>query len=89
MIVEKAEPTARRDLEEFFDHLVSENSDYFRHSFESSDDIPSYSHGLTRTSEKMPILDGKMQLGTWQGIFLFEDRHAPYRRKLFLTVTGE
>jgi thiamine phosphate synthase YjbQ (UPF0047 family) len=44
---------------------------------------------LTRTSEKMLIVDGKMQLGTWQGIFLFEDRRAPHRRKLFLTVTGE
>jgi len=60
VIVEKAEPTARRDLEEFFDHLVSENSDYFRHSFESSDDIPSHIRiVLTRTSEKVLISMGK------------------------------
>jgi len=69
---------------------VSGNADYFTRSFESSDDIPSHIRiVLTRTSEKVLIVDGKMQLGTWQGIFLFEDRHSPHRRKLFLTVTGE
>src|SRR6201999_963130 len=70
--------------------LVPGNADYFTHSFASSDDIPSHIRVvLTRTSEKVPIVDGKMQLGTWQGIFLFKDRRAPHRRKLFLTVTGK
>ena len=90
VIMENADPTARRDLEEFFDRLVPEDADYFTHDAEGSDDMPSHIRMiLTRTSETVPILDGKMQLGTWQGIFLFEGRRAPLRRKLFLTVTGE
>ena len=90
VIMENADPTARRDLESFFDHLVPENADYFTHEAEGSDDMPSHIRMvLTRTSETMPIVDGKMQLGTWQGIFLFEHRRAPHRRKLLITLIGE
>jgi secondary thiamine-phosphate synthase enzyme len=90
IIMENADPTARRDLEEFFDRLVPEDADYFAHSSEGSDDMPSHIRTvLTRTSETVPIVDGKMQLGTWQGIFLFEHRRAPHRRKVFVTVIGE
>ena len=90
VIMENADPTARRDLEEFFDRLVPENADYFTHDAEGSDDMPSHIRMvLTRTSETMPIVDGKMQLGTWQGIFLFEHRRAPHRRKVFITIMGE
>jgi secondary thiamine-phosphate synthase enzyme len=90
IIMENADPTARRDLEEFFDRLVPEDADYFMHSSEGSDDMPSHIRMvLTRTSETVPIGDGKMQLGTWQGIFLFEHRRAPHRRKVFVTVIGE
>jgi secondary thiamine-phosphate synthase enzyme len=90
VIMENADPTARRDLEEFFDRLVPENADYFTHGSEGSDDMPSHIRmALTRTSETAPIVDGKMQLGTWQGIFLFEHRLAPHRRKICLTVIGE
>jgi secondary thiamine-phosphate synthase enzyme len=90
VIMENADPTARRDLEEFFDRLVPEDGDYFTHSSEGSDDMPSHIRMvLTRTSETMPIVDGEMQLGTWQGIFLFEHRRASHRRKVFVTVIGE
>jgi secondary thiamine-phosphate synthase enzyme len=90
VIMENADPTARRDLEEFFDRLVPEDGDYFTHSSEGSDDMPSHIRMvLTRTSETMPIIDGEMQLGTWQGIFLFEHRRASHRRKVFVTVIGE
>ena len=90
VIMENADPTARRDLEEFFDRLVREDADYFTHDAEGSDDMPSHIRMvLTRTSETVPIMDGKMQLGTWQGVFLFEHRRAPHRRKVFLTIIGE
>jgi secondary thiamine-phosphate synthase enzyme len=90
VIMENADPTARRDLEEFFDRLVPEDADYFTHDSEGSDDMPSHIRMvLTHTSETVPIVDGKMHLGTWQGIFLFEHRRAPHRRKVFITTTGE
>jgi secondary thiamine-phosphate synthase enzyme len=90
VIMENADPTARRDLEEFFDRLVPENADYFLHGSEGSDDMPSHIRMvLTRTSETVPIVDGQMQLGTWQGIFLFEHRRPPHRRKVLLTIIGE
>ena len=90
IIMENADPTARRDLEEFFNRLVPEDLDYYTHCSEGSDDMPSHIRMvLTRTSETVPIVDGKMQLGTWQGIFLFEHRRAPHRRRISLTIIGE
>ncbi len=90
VIMENADPTARRDLEEFFDRLVPEDADYFTHGSEGSDDMPSHIRmALTRTSETVPIADGKMQLGTWQGIFLFEHRRAPHLRSVLITIIGE
>jgi secondary thiamine-phosphate synthase enzyme len=90
VIMENADPTARRDLEEFFDRLVPENADYFTHGSEGSDDMPSHIRMvLTRTSETVPIINGKMQLGTWQGIFLFEHRRASHRRKVLVTIVGD
>jgi secondary thiamine-phosphate synthase enzyme len=90
VVMENADPTARRDLEAFFDRLVPEDADYFTHGSEGSDDMPSHIRMvLTRTSETIPIVDGKMQLGTWQGVFLFEHRRAPHRRKILITIMGE
>jgi secondary thiamine-phosphate synthase enzyme len=90
VIMENADPTARDDLEEFFNRLIPEDLDYFTHGSEGSDDMPSHIRMvLTRTSETVPIADGKMQLGTWQGIFLFEHRRAPHRRKILITIIGE
>jgi secondary thiamine-phosphate synthase enzyme len=90
VLMENADPTARRDLEAFFDRLVPEDADYFTHGSEGSDDMPSHIRMvLTRTSETIPIVDGKMQLGTWQGVFLFEHRRAPHRRRFSVTIIGE
>jgi secondary thiamine-phosphate synthase enzyme len=88
-MMENAAPAARRDVERFFEKLVPENADY-EHDDEGSDDMPSHIRMvLTRTSETVPIVDGKMQLGTWQGIFLFEHRRAGHRRKISITILGE
>ena len=90
VIMENADTTARRDLEEFFERLVPEEADYFTHGSEGSDDMPSHIRMvLTRTSEIIPIAEGRIQVGTWQGIFLFEHRRAPHRRKVLITVIGE
>jgi len=90
IVMENADPTARRDLEEFFDRLVPENADYFEHDTEGADDMPSHIRMvLTRTSETIPVISGRMQLGAWQGIFLFEHRRAAHRRKISITIIGE
>ena len=90
IIMENADPTARRDLEEFFDRLVPENEPYFEHNDEGSDDMPSHIRAvLTRSSEVVPVANGLMQLGTWQGIFLFEHRRATHHRKIVITVMGQ
>jgi secondary thiamine-phosphate synthase enzyme len=87
--MENAAPAARRDLEKFFEHLVPEDADY-EHDDEGSDDSTSHIRmALTRTSEVIPIANEKMQLGTWQGIFLFEHRRARHHRKIVVTVIGE
>jgi secondary thiamine-phosphate synthase enzyme len=87
--MENAAPAARRDLERFFDKLVPENQD-FEHDDEGPDDMPSHIRAvLTRTSETIPITDGKMHLGAWQGIFLFEHRSNPHRRKVCVSIIGE
>ena len=89
IIMENADPTARADLEKFFDKLVPENAPYFEHNDEGPDDMPSHIRMvLTRSSEVIPVEDSRMQLGTWQGIFLFEHRKANHRRKVVVTVIG-
>ena len=88
-MMENAAPAARRDVEAFFEKLVPEDATY-EHDDEGSDDMPSHIRMvLTRTSETVPVVDGKMRLGTWQGIFLFEHRRAPHRRKVSVTIIGD
>ena len=90
VIMENADPTARRDLEKFFERLVPEDTPYFEHTAEGADDSTSHIRSvLTRSSEVIPIADGRLQLGTWQGIFLFEHRRAPHRRQIVLSVIGD
>jgi secondary thiamine-phosphate synthase enzyme len=90
VIMENADPSARRDLELFFDKLVPENTPWFIHTQEGPDDMPSHIRmALTRTSEVIPVIDGRMTLGTWQGIFLFEHRRDPHRREIAVSVVGE
>lgn len=89
VIMENAAPAARRDLENFFERLVPENADY-EHDDEGPDDSTSHIRMvLTRSSEVIPVAASQMQLGTWQGIFLFEHRRAPHTRKIVVTVMGE
>ena len=89
VIMENAAPAARRDLEKFFERLVPEDADY-EHDDEGPDDSTSHIRmALTRTSEVVPVVAGKLQLGTWQGIFLFEHRRAAHHRKIVVTVMGE
>jgi secondary thiamine-phosphate synthase enzyme len=90
VIMENADPSARRDLERFFEKLVPEDTPWFTHTLEGPDDMPSHIRmALTRTSETIPIHDGRMTLGTWQGIFLFEHRSSPHQREIALSVIGE
>lgn len=90
VIMENADPSARRDLERWLDRLVPENDPDFAHTLEGPDDMPSHiKMALTRTSETVPIADGRMSLGTWQGIFLWEHRRAPHSRRVIVTVMGE
>ncbi|MBB22777.1 MAG: YjbQ family protein [Verrucomicrobia bacterium] len=89
VIMENADPSARRDLEEFFERLVPEDSDYFVHTMEGPDDMPSHIRmALTRTSEVIPVMRGRMALGTWQGVFLFEHRRASQKREIVVSVVG-
>lgn len=89
VIMENADPSARKDLHEFFDRLVPENTPWFQHTIEGADDMPSHIRmALTRTSETIPVSRGRMLLGTWQGIFLFEHRRAPHHREIVVTITG-
>ncbi len=89
VIYENADPSARTDLHQFFEELVPEDEEYYVHTSEGSDDTTSHLRMvLTRTSEVVPIAAGRMQLGTWQGIFLFEHRRAPHRRTVVVSVLG-
>jgi secondary thiamine-phosphate synthase enzyme len=89
VIMENADPEARVDLHAFFDRLVPEDLPYLVHTYEGPDDSPSHLRmALTRTSETIPILSGRLALGTWQGVYLFEHRRAPHRRRLAVSVVG-
>jgi secondary thiamine-phosphate synthase enzyme len=88
--MENADPTARTDLERFMDDLVPDDNPHFIHTYEGPDDMPSHiKMALTRSSENIPFSQGSLQLGTWQGIFLWEHRVAPHNRKLIFTFLGE
>ena len=86
-INENADPTARADLEAYLDRLVPENQPYFRHTHEGPDDMPSHiKNVLTETSLVIPVVDGRLALGTWQGIYLWEHRDRASGRSLVVSV---
>ena len=91
VIMENADPSARRDLEGWLDRLVPADDPHFEHTLEGPDDMPGHiKMALTRTSETIPVGEGgRLLLGTWQGIFLWEHREAPHARRLVVTVTGD
>ncbi len=79
-----------RDMEAFFRKLVPEGSGLYAHKSEGLDDMPAHIKGaLTQTSLSIPVTDGRMALGTWQGIFLFEHRTSPKRRDVVLHLSGD
>lgn len=87
LIQENADPDVRRDLDAFFARLVPPSDDpamaYLRHTLEGPDDMPAHiKAALTATSLSIPVIDGQLALGTWQGIYLFEFRHAPHKRQV-------
>jgi secondary thiamine-phosphate synthase enzyme len=89
VIMENADPSARRDLERWLDRLVPAGDPHFTHTLEGPDDMPSHiKMALTRTSESVPFAAGRLLLGTWQGIFLWEHRRAPQVRQVVVTVLG-
>ena len=90
VIMENADPSARRDLEAWLDRLVPADDPHFAHTLEGPDDMPGHiKMALTRTSESVPFADGRLLLGAWQGIFLWEHRRAPHTRTVVVTVIGE
>jgi secondary thiamine-phosphate synthase enzyme len=89
VIYENADPTARADLHRFFEDLVPENNPDLIHTAEGPDDSTSHLRMvLTRTSESIPVAVGRLQLGTWQGLYLFEHRSAPHRRTVTVSLLG-
>ncbi|MEC7224543.1 MAG: secondary thiamine-phosphate synthase enzyme YjbQ [Verrucomicrobiota bacterium] len=89
IVMENADFSARTDLHAFFDELVPEDTPYFVHTYEGGDDMPSHIRMcLTDVDKNIPIIDGKMVLGTWQGLFLFEHRRAPHKRSIAVAVSG-
>ena len=88
-INENADPTVRDDFENSFNHLVKENEPFYRHTFEGVDDMPAHiKSSLVGSSVSVPITNGRLNLGTWQGIYLCEFRNHGGRRNLVLTITS-
>jgi secondary thiamine-phosphate synthase enzyme len=89
LIQENAAPAARRDIERYFARIAPESAAY-EHDDEGPDDMPAHLRAaLTATSLSIPVIDGAPALGTWQGIHLFEHRHAPHRRRVAVHLMGE
>ncbi len=89
VIMENADPSARRDLEGWMERLVPEDDPHFTHTLEGADDMPSHiKMALTRTAEVVPFVDGRLCLGTWQGIFLWEHRDDAHTRRIVLSIQG-
>jgi secondary thiamine-phosphate synthase enzyme len=90
LIQENADPDVLKDLETFFERIAPEDAGRYIHHAEGPDDMPSHIRAaLTQTHISIPVLNGKMALGTWQGIYLFEHRRAPHRREIVLHLIGE
>lgn len=88
-IQENADPSARRDLQTWIERQVPENDPLFTHTAEGPDDMPSHIRAaLTSTSLAIPIVDGSLALGTWQGIFLWEHRRSPHQRRLVVHISS-
>ena len=89
-VQENADPDVRHDLNEFFNRLVAEDNRLYRHTCEGPDDMPAHIRAaLTLTQLSIPVENGRMVLGTWQGIYVFEHRSEPHRRSVVFHLLGE
>jgi secondary thiamine-phosphate synthase enzyme len=89
IVCENADPSVRRDLETFVKKLVPDGDPMFTHDAEGDDDMPAHIRTvLTQTSIGLPVAGGKLALGTWQGLYLWEHRTSPHRRTVTVTVIG-
>jgi secondary thiamine-phosphate synthase enzyme len=89
IVCENAAPDVRRDLERFFARLVPDGDPDFRHTDEGPDDMPAHVRSiLTQTSLTLPVEHARCDLGTWQGVYLWEHRTAPHRRRITVSVIG-
>jgi secondary thiamine-phosphate synthase enzyme len=90
LIQENAAPAVRRDLEAFFEQIAPEDADRYEHDDEGPDDMPAHLRtALTGVNLSVPLIGGRLQLGTWQGVYLFEHRRIPHRREIALHLVGE
>jgi secondary thiamine-phosphate synthase enzyme len=90
LIQENAAPEAQRDIEDYFARIAPEDPDAYAHDDEGPDDMPAHLRSaLTHVQLTIPVIDGRLALGTWQGIYLFEHRRSPHRRSLALHLIGE
>jgi secondary thiamine-phosphate synthase enzyme len=90
VIQENADPDVQRDLEAFLSRLVPEHDPLYRHTLEGPDDMPAHVRAaLTQTHLAIPVQDGRMLLGTWQGLYLFEHRRGGHARQIVAQLIGE
>jgi secondary thiamine-phosphate synthase enzyme len=90
LIQENADPGVRRDLDRFFDRLVPDGDELFEHTAEGDDDMPAHVRtALTTVNLSVPITQGRLVLGTWQGIYVWEHRTHPHRRRVTMHLLGE
>jgi secondary thiamine-phosphate synthase enzyme len=89
-IQENADPDVMHDLSVFFERLAPEDNRLYRHTVEGPDDMPAHIRAaLTATQLAIPVVEGRLALGTWQGVYLFEHRSSPHRRNVLLHLLGE
>ena len=90
VIQENADPDVTLDLRDFFERLVPEEEENYRHTAEGPDDMTSHIRStLTQTSLSIPVISGRLALGTWQGLYIFEHRAHPHQRRVVLQLMGE
>lgn len=90
ILCENADPAVRSDLEAFMARTVPDGDPMFRHDQEGPDDMPAHVRSiLTESSLMIPVTGARLGLGTWQGIYVYEHRHAPYKRSITVTLQGE
>jgi len=90
VIQENADPAVLRDIESFFTRFISEDEKLYEHNFEGPDDMPAHIRSLlTNTSLSIPIVNSKLELGTWQGIYLYEHRNHSHNRIITISIIGK